>query len=362
MDKLTINLNNKPIYDIVYENSWDNLATRLEELGYSGKKLCIVSDSNVASLYKDAIFGSLQSLNSEITIFTFPYGEENKHLNTVNELYRHLIENGFTRKDCLLALGGGVTGDLTGFAAATYLRGIDFVQIPTSLLAMVDSSIGGKTGVDFEAYKNMVGAFKMPKLVYMNFRVLDTLDERQYIAGLGEVVKYGYAFDKEFINYIKENLALIDKKEDSVISYMIKKSCLHKKIIVDKDPYEKAERALLNYGHTLGHAIEKYMDFKMLHGECVFAGMLLVNIIAKNRDYISAKEFEESVKLISHFYKPELPKDIDIDEIINITSHDKKATNKSVRYILLKNIGDAYIEEDVAEIEVRAAFDEMLAM
>jgi len=181
----------QPIYDIVIEKSFDLLCDELKKLGIEKKRLCIVTESKVGPLYAEEIAALLQNQAKEVHIFEFPYGESNKTLNTVQNLYEFLILHKFDRKDMLLALGGGVVGDLTGFTAATYLRGIDFVQIPTSLLAQVDSSIGGKTGVDFSAYKNMVGAFHQPKLVYMNLSVLNTLSDAEYLSGFGELIKHG---------------------------------------------------------------------------------------------------------------------------------------------------------------------------
>ena len=189
--RLTINQNNKPIYDIVYENDFSQLSIELDKFDISNKKLCIITDSKVNELYSNDVCNVLKDKCKQIIVFSFPNGEKSKNLDTVKNIYEFLIQNKFERKDMLLALGGGVVGDITGFVAATYLRGIDFVQIPTTLLAQVDSSVGGKTGVDFDQYKNMVGAFYMPKLVYMNLAVLCSLDDRQYYAGMAEVMKYG---------------------------------------------------------------------------------------------------------------------------------------------------------------------------
>lgn len=205
--------------------------------------------------------------------FIFPAGEESKTLATVENLYEFLIQNKFERRDMLAALGGGVVGDLTGFTAATYLRGIDFIQIPTSLLAQVDSSIGGKTGVDFRAYKNMVGAFHQPKLVYSCAETLKTLTEQQYISGLGEIIKHGLIKDIAYYHWLKEHKEAILSRDTQTMIEMIEVSCRIKKEVVENDPEEAGERALLNFGHTLGHAVEKLMNFTMLHGECVAVGM-----------------------------------------------------------------------------------------
>ena len=195
---LTVSYQGKPHYQIEIQQDFHLLPEKLQELGYGTNKVCIIADSNVAALYLDQVKKLLEPVFSFTTTFAFEAGESNKNTDTVGLLYKHLIENQFDRKDLLVALGGGVVGDLTGFAAATYLRGIDFIQIPTSLLAQTDSSIGGKTGVDFQQYKNMVGAFYMPKLVYMNVSVLNTLPKRQFSAGTAELIKHGFIKDPAY--------------------------------------------------------------------------------------------------------------------------------------------------------------------
>ena len=264
--RLTINQNNKPIYDIVFEQDFAALPSELEQFQIADKKLCIITDSKVNHLYSEEVCEVLKDKCKAVVVFSFPDGEKSKNLDTVKDIYEFLIQHKFDRKDMLFALGGGVVGDITGFAAATYLRGIDFVQIPTTLLAQVDSSVGGKTGVDFDQYKNMVGAFYMPKLVYMNLSVLKTLDDRQYYAGMGEVMKYGLIKNASFYEWILDNMYEIHERDMDTLEDMVVKSCTYKKLVVEKDPTEKGERAILNFGHTIGHAIEKAKNFELLHG------------------------------------------------------------------------------------------------
>jgi 3-dehydroquinate synthase len=246
--RLPVLYNKKPCYDIVFQQSFDGLWEELQELGASEKKLCIVTDSRVDELYGAQVAELLEGKCRKIVKYAFPAGEENKNLETVKDVYRYLIEEGFDRKDMLLALGGGVTGDLTGFVAATYLRGIDFVQIPTTLLAQVDSSIGGKTGVDFDSYKNMVGAFKMPRLVYINLSVLKTLEERQFYSGFAEVMKSALIKDALFYEWLIENMYEICEREPATLEEMVIRTCSIKKMVVEKDPTEQGDRALLNLG------------------------------------------------------------------------------------------------------------------
>ena len=273
-NRLIVHVNSEPIYDIVLTETFEGLSKELIALGCEKKKLCIVTDSNVAPLYLDEIRNLVQGCCRQVTTYIIPAGEENKNLDTVRGVYEHLIQYKYDRKDYLIALGGGVVGDLCGFTAATYLRGIGFIQIPTTLLSQVDSSIGGKTGVDFDAYKNMVGAFHMPKLVYTNVSVLKTLPFEQYSNGMGEVIKHGLIRDKEYYEWILDNKEAILKRDPQICRTLVYGSNLIKREVVEIDPTEQNERATLNFGHTLGHAVEKLMNLSILHGHCVALGAL----------------------------------------------------------------------------------------
>ena len=253
----------------------------------------------VDGLYAAQILKFLEGKCRKAVKYVFPAGEEHKNLDTVRDVYRFLIEEGFDRKDMLLALGGGVCGDLTGFVAATYLRGIDFVQIPTTLLAQADSSIGGKTGVDFDSYKNMVGAFKMPRLVYMNLSVLKTLEERQFYSGFAEVMKSALIKDAPFYEWLIENMYEICERDLNTLEEMVIRTCSIKKMVVEKDPTEQGDRALLNLGHTIGHAIEKYKNFELYHGECVALGTVAAAYISWKKEMLSMEEFYE-IRVAEH--------------------------------------------------------------
>lgn len=350
--RLTINLNNKPIYDIVYEQDFNSLAKELEPFEISEKRLCIITDSRVRGFYADEVRNALKDCCKEIFIYDFPDGEKNKNLDTVKNIYEFLIQNKFGRKDMLLALGGGVVGDTTGFAAATYLRGIDFIQIPTTLLAQVDSSIGGKTGVDFDQYKNMVGAFYMPKLVYMNVSTLKTLDDRQYYSGMGEVLKHGLIKDARFYEWIMENMYEIHDRNLDVLEDMVYKSCVCKKIVVEKDPTEKGEREILNFGHTIGHAIEKAKNFELMHGECVALGCVAAAYISWKRELLSKDEYYEIRDMFVPFNLPISLEDIDPEKIYELTTSDKKMEGDKIKFILLKRVGKAMIDTTVSKEEI----------
>ena len=360
IENLTIHLDNKPIYNIEYSDDFQGLKDCIIKRGYENRKICIVSESNVASLYMDAILLLLGDCCKKLVSYVFPEGEKSKNLDTVKGLYEKLIIEKFDRNDLLIALGGGVVGDLTGFTAATYLRGIDFIQVPTSLLSQVDSSIGGKTGVDFDSYKNMVGAFHMPKLVYMNLKVLDTLNTRQFNSGMGEIIKHGIIKDRDYFHWLNDNQYNILLKDFNTLYEMVRGSCIIKKNVVENDPTEKGERALLNFGHTLGHAVEKYMNFEFLHGECVFIGMLLATIISYNKGLINIQDKELIFNTINAFNVPKLPSDLDIDKVVAYTKNDKKVIGDNIKFVLIKNIGDAYIDMNVTEDDMKGSIIELI--
>ncbi|MCI9674312.1 MAG: 3-dehydroquinate synthase [Lachnospiraceae bacterium] len=358
-EKLPILYNKKPCYDIVFTQSFDGLWDELQALGCADKRLCIVTDSKVDELYGAAVLDLLEGKCLKAVKYVFPNGEENKTPDTVAGVYRFLIEEGFDRKDLLVALGGGVVGDLTGFAAATYLRGIDFIQVPTTLLSQADSSIGGKTGVDFDGYKNMVGAFKMPRLVYMNLATLSTLDDRQFFSGFAEIMKHGLIKDCIFYEWLIENMYEICERDLNVLQEMLLRSCNVKKLVVEKDPTEQGDRALLNFGHTIGHAIEKYKNFQLYHGECVALGCVAAAYISWKREMISMEEYYEIRDMFVPFNLPISIYDIDPGEIVKLTKSDKKMEAGKIKFILLKKIGKAVIDRTVTEEEILAAVNEI---
>ena len=354
--RLHVNNNGSFAYDIVIEDSFAGLARELSLCNVSKRRVCIVTESKVSTYYLEEIKEILRPICKEVTEFIFPEGEEHKNLSTIHDIYEHLIHHEFDRKDLLLALGGGVTGDMTGFAAATYLRGIDFVQVPTSLLAQVDSSIGGKTGVDFENYKNMVGAFYMPKLVYINTHTVHTLSQRQFVSGMGEVIKHGLIRDKNYYLWMKDHRDAINIRDDQVMSELIEWSCRIKKEVVEEDPKEEGIRALLNFGHTFGHSIEKLMDFKLTHGECVGIGAILASAMSCRRGLISQQEYEDIVSVFASFHFPPLPEELDTKKIVEETRHDKKMEHGSIKFILLQQVGQAQIYKDVSPEEMLTVF------
>ena len=354
MSKLiTVNYNQKPCYNIVIENDFSKLAENVTKLEISGRKLAVITDSNVGPLYADKVAQCLKETGNNIFVYTFEAGEKNKNLNTVQDVYEFLIKNKFDRKDMLVALGGGVVGDLTGFAAATYLRGVDFIQVPASLLAQVDSSIGGKTGVDFRAYKNMVGAFHQPRLVYMNTSTLSSLNTRLFNSGFGEILKHGLIKDVSYFQWLKDNIEKIAALDSGYLEEMIYRSCEIKRKVVENDPTEKGERAQLNFGHTLGHAIEKQMNFELYHGECVVLGMIAALNICVERGTITKEEYDDIYNTFKAYNFPMTVDKTTIDEVIAASKNDKKMDGNKVKFILLKKVGEAYIDMTVDDNTMR---------
>lgn len=362
MSKLiNVKYNKKPCYDICIEKNFKGLSGKLSEVFQGEKKACIVTDSTVGKLYAEQVKEAVKDNFIDVKVFTFKAGEESKNMDTVNAGIEFLLENKFTRKDVILALGGGVVGDTAGFMASIYMRGIDFVQIPTSLLACVDSSVGGKTGVDYKGYKNIIGAFYMPKLVYINTGTLSSLTARQYYSGMGEVLKYGLIMDAKYYEWILDNMYGIFDLKPAILEEMIEKACTCKQKVVEADPCEAGLRKILNFGHTLGHAIEKHVDFKLLHGECVALGMICAAHISWKREMISMEDFFEIRDMMVPFNLPITVENIDPKEVVKLTKSDKKndSGSKKAKFVLLSKVGKAVFDEEVSDEEMLTALAEI---
>ena len=359
--KLNVKYEGKPCYNIRVESSFSSLEESLrEDLDNLQRKVCIVTDSHVAALYLDEIASICGDLFSKVISFVFPAGEASKNMDTVQKLYLSLIENHFDRGDLLIALGGGVVGDLTGFVAATYLRGIDFLQIPTTLLAQVDSSIGGKTGVDFQQYKNMVGAFHMPRMVYMNTATLNTLPAEQFSSGMAEIIKHGLIRDEAYYRWISDHREGICGLDPELLEEMIYRSCQIKGSVVEEDPKEKGVRAHLNFGHTVGHAVEKLSDFRLSHGYSVALGMKAAAYLSKKLGYLSGEDISEMLSVFASFGLPvSLPLEEDSREILQATKSDKKMAGKQIKFIILTAVGTAQIYREFTDEDLLEAIDYM---
>jgi 3-dehydroquinate synthase len=311
-----------------------------------GRQVMIVSNTTVAPLYMNAVSGMLAGFHLKSMIL--PDGEEYKTLDTLNTIFTALLENRFNRGCTLVALGGGVVGDITGFAAASYQRGVAFVQIPTTLLAQVDSSVGGKTGVNHPLGKNMIGAFHQPSCVLIDTDTLDTLDDRQLAAGLAEVIKYGLIKDSDFFGWLEQNMPALRARDKQALAYAIERSCALKAAIVAADERESGQRALLNLGHTFGHAIETGTGYgNWLHGEAVAAGMLMAADLSARHGWLSADSVERTRTLLRQAGLPTSPPaEMDAGRFMELMAVDKKVVDGGLRLVLLKDIGNALVSGD----------------
>lgn len=359
-DKINVQYEGKHAYSIIIDSDFSGLRDALSELGLQNKRYMIIADSNVGAIYLKDCIELLKPMASHLTSLTFEAGETSKNLDTVKLVYSRLIEHKFDRKDIIIALGGGVTGDLAGFIAATYLRGIDFIQIPTTLLAMADSSIGGKTGVDFMAYKNMIGAFHQPKLVYMNLSTLNTLPIREFNSGMSEIIKHGLIKDATYYSWLSANIDSIRSLDYDSLKKLVLISCNIKKDVVEADPKEQSVRALLNFGHTIGHAIEKLKDFNLLHGECISIGMVAAAFISYKRGYISKDQLDDIIRMLKGYDLPTSIEGLKAVDIYNVTRLDKKMQSDKIKFILLKDIGEAIIDSTLTMEEMLEAIEFIL--
>ncbi|QDW66248.1 3-dehydroquinate synthase [Luteimonas granuli] len=318
-----------------------------------GRHVLLVSDSHVAPLYADVVRDALRRARPDVRLDTFvlPAGEAAKTLAGFGDAVAALAALGATRDACVYALGGGVVGDLAGFAAACWMRGIDCVQLPTTLLAMVDSSVGGKTAVDLPAGKNLVGAFHPPRAVFADTSVLRTLPDRELRAGLAEVVKYGAIADAGFLDWLAGHIGALLEREDAALAEAIARSCAHKAAIVERDPFERGERALLNFGHTFGHAIEAEQAYDGLnHGEAVAVGMVLAARLAARLGLAADADAEALRRLLERFGLPaRLPHGLDPRALVARMRLDKKAVAGGLRFVLWDGPGRACVAADVPE-------------
>ncbi len=360
MDCLNVKYNGESCYNIYFKPDFSELATFYKSELKDYDSICIVTDSNVAELYLAEVVSIFKSVCDNVCSFSFPAGEQSKNLDTVSMLYEHLIIKKFTRNSLLVALGGGVVGDMTGFTASTYLRGIDFIQVPTTLLSQVDSSVGGKTGVDFNKYKNMVGAFYMPKMVYMNLSTLQSLDDTNFACGMGEVIKSALIADNSLFDWLtSESTSLLGKNFDA-LKHAVAECCKIKGHIVEIDPTEKGIRAYLNFGHTLGHAIEKLCDFTLGHGQCVALGMVCASYLSNKLGYISLDEHNSIINCLKLYDLPTSVSGISREAILEASKSDKKMAGKKIKFTILKAIGEADSYLDFTDEDLLEAIDQVL--
>jgi 3-dehydroquinate synthase len=312
----------------------------------SSRQVMLVTNDTIAPLYLENVMQQLSDFDTAAVIL--PDGEQYKNLDTLNTIFTALLEQRFNRDCTLLALGGGVVGDITGFAAASYQRGVAFLQIPTTLLAQVDSSVGGKTGVNHPLGKNMIGAFHQPGCVFIDTDTLDTLDDRQLSAGLAEVIKYGLIRDAGFFDWLEVNMTILRERDKQALAYAIERSCSIKAEIVAADERESGQRALLNLGHTFGHAIETGTGYgNWLHGEAVATGMLMAADLSARHGWLSAATVCRTENLLLQAGLPTSPPaEMDESQFMELMAIDKKVVDGELRLVLLKAIGDAVVTGD----------------
>ncbi|MFW5984944.1 MAG: 3-dehydroquinate synthase [Halanaerobiaceae bacterium] len=331
------------IYPILIGNNIiDSLDTVLNDF-YDGEKIFLVTDENVNQLYGTQVMQILEE-NYTVIRYVVPAGEKAKSLQYLKNGYDRLVENNFHRDHLVLALGGGVVGDLAGYLAASYMRGIDLVQVPTTLLAQVDSSVGGKTAINHPGGKNLIGAFYQPQLVFIDFNFLETLPLREFKTGLAEVIKHGLIVDREFFSFLENNRSEIYDLEEEALTEIIKMSCLIKSGIVARDQKEKGERALLNFGHTLAHALEATAGYgNYTHGEAVAVGMKGEARLSNLLGFLDKKSLSRIENLLSAYeLRLTIPEQLSVNDLYEAMWHDKKVKKSTINWVLLEDIGEAF--------------------
>jgi len=311
-----------------------------------GKEVLVVTNTTIAPLYLQSVLKLLTEYRCESVIL--PDGEEFKNLEVLNQVFDELLQSHFSRQVTMIALGGGVIGDMTGFAAACYQRGVPFIQIPTTLLAQVDSSVGGKTAVNHPLGKNMIGAFYQPKCVIADTNTLNTLEDRQLSSGLAEVIKYGLINDPEFFDWLEQNMPALRERQTDVLVEVVERSCQDKADVVASDELEHGVRALLNLGHTFGHAIETGMGYgNWLHGEAIAVGMVMAADLSQRLGWIDGVDFARiKALLIAAGLPTTIPEDMSSDQFMSLMAVDKKVQDGRIRLVLLKSIGKAIMSDD----------------
>lgn len=311
------------------------------------RHVAIVTNTTIAPLYLHQLRQSLEAAGVKVISIILPDGEAYKNSETLTTIYDALLQNRCERSTTLIALGGGVIGDLTGYAAATYLRGVPFIQVPTTLLAQVDSSVGGKTGINHPLGKNMIGAFYQPQLVLADIDTLQTLPAREFSAGMAEVIKYGLIRDAKFFNWLENNMTQLMALDETALNYAIFRSCQNKAEVVANDEHEQGERALLNLGHTFGHAIENAMGYGVwLHGEAVGAGTMMAADLSQRMNWLTNAEVQQISALLTAANLPLNPPKLGVERYLDLMHLDKKVADGKIRLILQQGIGQSVITSD----------------
>ena len=356
--RLSVALERDPYDVVISAGGIDHLGNELRRLGIrEHTKILVVSNVDVATPYGSRCLTSLEQAGFQATLLTIPAGEEQKTLTTFSTILDAAKDEGLERQSLMLALGGGIVGDMTGFAAACWLRGIAVIQVPTTLLAMVDAAIGGKTGVNHPGGKNLIGAFHQPRLVLIDPDTLQTLPTREFRAGLAEVIKYGVIGDSELFELLERSVSFDNPLSISteLLATMLERSAQAKALVVAADEKEGGQRAILNYGHTFGHVVETLTGYgTWLHGEAVAIGMVAVAALAVQRGVMAQTDAERQTRLIQSAGLPSQWPDLDPDCVLKTLQGDKKVRDGRLRFVLPSSIGVVSIVDDVSHEEIRA--------
>jgi len=357
MEKIRVDLAERSYNIFIGNNTLEEIGDKLKLFDLS-PKIALISNPTVYSLYGERVSDSIKNAGFDLLTVTIPDGEQYKNLDTLKNIYDELLKFKLDRKSALIALGGGVVGDIAGFAASTYMRGIAYIQLPTTLLAQVDSSVGGKTGIDHELGKNMIGAFWQPGLVWIDVETLKTLPMRELLAGLAEVIKYGVIYDRELFDFLEINRDNLLDLDNSALTHIIKRSCEIKADVVSRDERESGLRAILNYGHTIGHAIETVTKYKrFLHGEAVAIGMNLEARLSMMLDLLDEEQASRIKALIDSYNLPsEMPSDVNVSSVSLSMKLDKKTVAGELKFILPEKIGHVRIQKGISDKNLRELF------
>lgn len=345
-------------YPIYFEEEISNLGCYVKDIA-NAKKAVIITDENVSKLYLDECSLLLREKGIDISSIIIKPGEENKNLDTVKKIYSQLMDKQVDRETCIIALGGGVVGDISGFVAATYLRGLKYVQVPTSLLAQVDSSVGGKTGVDFNGVKNIIGSFYQPLMVYINSSFLKTLPQREIRTGMAEIIKHSLICDSQLFDELCRLSIEVMSNDAGKALEIIQRNCLIKSKVVESDEKESGYRAVLNLGHTIGHSIETLSQFSLTHGESVSIGIVGAFILSKKLGVLKEESLSKVIKLLDDTGLPVSVKDLECDKIYKTMFFDKKVKNNKLMFVLPVKIGEVKLAIVDNETAIKETIEEL---
>ena len=360
MKKIRVNLKSNSYPVFIGKNILPEILRGYNWNDYS--KILIITDSNVDKIYRDFIFNLFKNLSNEKKLFVIKAGENSKSYSTLKNIYTYMISNGFGRDSFIISMGGGVVGDISGFAASTYMRGIKYCQIPTTLLAMVDSSIGGKTGINFDKTKNIVGSFYQPEFVVGDFLFLNSLSHKEWICGLGEVLKYCFLSDYKFFNYLNNYFDRIWNKEISYAHKLIIECAKIKSAVVSEDEKEKGLRKILNLGHTFAHGFESVLNYKIKHGEAVIAGIGCALILSNKLGLLAKDNFDKFFELIKKFKIDFNIYNINKKNLFDAMLKDKKNKQGKTKFVLIKDIGQIVMDVRVSQNDVVFALEKFVLM